>query len=78
MIRAVDEEIVDVFAAAYEEVVANFEVLFATLFPGGEGSLSLTAPDDLLESGVEIEARPAGRNVRRLSSSQAVSVRSWQ
>jgi chromosome segregation protein len=48
-------------------VAANFEALFSRLFPGGEGHLSLTAPDDLLETGVEIEARPAGRNVRRLS-----------
>ena len=67
VIRAVDAEIVDVFAAAYEDVAAHFESLFSMLFPGGEGRLSLTAPDDLLESGVEIEARPAGRNVRRLS-----------
>ena len=67
VIRAVDTEIVDVFAGAYEDVAANFESLIETLFPGGQGRLSLTAPDDLLETGVEIEARPAGRNVRRLS-----------
>jgi chromosome segregation protein len=45
----------------------NFERLIETLFPGGSGGLTLTNADDLLETGVEIEARPAGRNVRRLS-----------
>ncbi len=39
----------------------------STLFPGGEGRLLLTAPEDPLSTGVEIEARPPGRNVRRLS-----------
>ncbi len=67
VIRAVDAEIVEVFAAAYADVEGHFADLFSTLFPGGTGRLSLTAPDDLLATGIEIEARPAGRNVRRLS-----------
>ena len=67
VIRAVDAEIVEVFAAAYADVEGHFADLFSTLFPGGTGRLSLTAPDDLLSTGIEIEARPAGRNVRRLS-----------
>ena len=45
----------------------NFEKLFATLFPGGQGRLRLTDPDQLLETGIEVEARPSGKNVRRLS-----------
>jgi chromosome segregation protein len=67
VIRAVDEEIVTVFSSAFADVALNFERLIETLFPGGSGGLTLTNADDLLETGVEIEARPAGRNVRRLS-----------
>jgi chromosome segregation protein len=67
VIRAIDGEIVDVFASAYADVAQNFEQLFHTLFPGGAGRLRLTAPDDLLETGIEVEARPSGKNVRKLS-----------
>lgn len=67
IIRAIDAEIVNVFAAAYADVAANFEKLFETLFPGGRGTLRLTEPDDLLGTGIEIEAKPSGKNVRRLS-----------
>ena len=67
MIRAVDDEIVNVFSAAYADVSQNFEVLFETLFPGGKGSLTLTDPSNLLDTGIEIEARPSGKNVRKLS-----------
>ena len=45
----------------------NFEVLFETLFPGGKGRLRLTDPDNLLETGIEVEARPSGKNVKKLS-----------
>ncbi|MDQ1400339.1 MAG: chromosome segregation protein [Acidimicrobiaceae bacterium] len=67
VIRAVDAEIVDVFRAAYADVADNFERLFTTLFPGGQGRLRLTDPDHLLETGIDVEARPSGKNVRRLS-----------
>ncbi len=67
VIRAIDAEIVEVFRAAYADVAENFESLFATLFPGGQGRLRLTDPDHLLETGIEVEARPSGKNVRRLS-----------
>lgn len=67
VIRAVEEEIVNVFSAAYADVSINFTKLFETLFPGGEGRLKLTDPNNLLETGVEIEARPSGKNVRKLS-----------
>ncbi|MCP5027351.1 MAG: chromosome segregation protein SMC [Actinomycetia bacterium] len=67
VIRAVDEEIVNVFAAAFSDVAQNFEHLFGTLFPGGTGRLRLTEPDNLLETGIEVEARPSGKNVRKLS-----------
>ena len=67
VIRAVDREIVTVFRTAFEDVAEHFSALFATLFPGGSGSLQLTDPDDLLNAGIEINARPSGKNVRRLS-----------
>jgi chromosome segregation protein len=67
VIAAIDEEIVTVFAAAYADVEQNFEQLFALLFPGGQGKLKLTDPDNLLDTGVEVEARPSGKNVRKLS-----------
>ncbi len=67
VIRAVDAEIVDVFRAAYVDVAEHFERLFATLFPGGQGRLRLTDPDHLLETGIDVEARPSGKNIRRLS-----------
>ncbi|HET7720040.1 MAG TPA: hypothetical protein VFK43_08745, partial [Acidimicrobiales bacterium] len=67
VIRAIDEEIVNVFAAAYADVSANFSLLFETLFPGGSGKLRLTLPDDLLNTGIELEAKPSGKNVKKLS-----------
>ena len=67
VIKAIDAEIVEVFRAAYADVAENFERLFGTLFPGGQGRLRLTDPDHLLETGIEVEARPSGKNVRRLS-----------
>jgi chromosome segregation protein len=67
VIRAIDDEIVRVFAAAFADVGENFEQLFATLFPGGQGRLRLTNPDDLLDTGVEVEAKPSGKNVKKLS-----------
>ena len=67
VIRAVDEEIVKVFSAAFADVSQNFTLLFETLFPGGQGRLCLTDPNNLLETGIEIEAKPSGKNVRKLS-----------
>ncbi len=67
VIRAVDREIVTVFDAAFQDVSRHFDALFATLFPGGSGRIFLTDPDDMLNTGIEIEARPSGKNTRRLS-----------
>ncbi len=67
VIRAIDDEITKIFAAAVADVSQNFEQLFSTLFPGGKGSLKLTDPTDLLNTGIELEARPSGKNVRKLS-----------
>jgi len=67
VIAAVDGQIVESFTAAFADVGRHFSSLVATLFPGGSGRLHLSEPEDLLSTGVEIEARPAGRNIRRLS-----------
>ncbi len=67
VIAAIDEEITFTFAAAFADVAGHFETLFATLFPGGVGALRLTTPDDLLNTGIEVEAKPSGKNVRKLS-----------
>jgi chromosome segregation protein len=67
IIKAIDGEIVSVFAAAFADVAANFEQLFGGLFPGGTGRLKLTDPENLLETGIEVEAKPSGKNVKKLS-----------
>ncbi len=67
VIKAIDGEIVSVFVSAFADVAANFESLFSTLFPGGQGGLRLTDPENLLDTGIEVEARPSGKNVRKLS-----------
>ncbi|MFN8088362.1 MAG: chromosome segregation protein SMC [Mycobacterium sp.] len=67
VIADVDTRILQVFTEAYADVEREFEQVFATLFPGGEGRLLLTDPDDMLTTGVEVEARPPGKKVKRLS-----------
>ena len=66
-IRVLDDEIMTTFADAYVDVNEHFSHLIEMLFPGGQGRLTLTAPDDPLNTGVEIEVRPMGRNIRRIS-----------
>jgi chromosome segregation protein len=67
IIKEVDERVEQVFTAAYHDTAAQFERVFARLFPGGEGRLVLTDPDDMLATGIEVEARPPGKKVKRLS-----------
>ncbi|MCL1900615.1 MAG: AAA family ATPase [Promicromonosporaceae bacterium] len=67
IVKDIDERVERVFAEAYADTAQMFGQVFPTLFPGGEGRLVLTDPDDLLTTGIEIEARPAGKKVERLS-----------
>ncbi|MEU8797079.1 chromosome segregation protein SMC [Spirillospora sp. NPDC048819] len=67
LVKEVDERVQQVFGTAYDDTAREFERIFARLFPGGEGSLSLTEPDDMLATGVEVAARPPGKKVKRLS-----------
>ena len=67
VIREVDERVQQVFASAYADTAAEFESIIGRLFPGGDGRLVLTDPDDMLTTGIDIEARPAGKKVKRMS-----------
>ncbi|MCW2620788.1 MAG: chromosome segregation protein, partial [Frankiales bacterium] len=67
VVKEVDDRIHSVFAEAFADTAREFVEVFATLFPGGEGSLVLTEPDDLLATGIEVLARPAGKKISRLS-----------
>ena len=67
IIKEVDDKVQEIFMQAYEEVSTHFQDIFSRLFPGGDGRLFLTNPDDLLNTGVDVEARPPGKRVKRLS-----------
>jgi chromosome segregation protein len=67
VIDDVDARILQVFAEAYTDVEREFREVFSALFPGGEGRLLLTNPDDMLTTGIEVEARPPGKKIKRLS-----------
>lgn len=67
VVKEVDERVEQVFTEAYQDTAREFEGVFARLFPGGEGRLVLTNPDDMLATGVDVEARPPGKKVKRLS-----------
>ncbi len=67
LIDEVDKRVKEVFEAAYKDVETTFVDVFSRLFPGGEGRLVLTDPGDWLTTGVDVEARPAGKQVKRLS-----------
>lgn len=67
IIQDVDRLVQEAFTAAFAETRKQFEHVFGVLFPGGQGDLVLTDPEDMLSTGIEIEARPAGKKVKRLS-----------
>lgn len=67
IVAEVDARVRAVFGEAFVDVQREFSEVFARLFPGGEGRLVLTDPDDMLLTGIEVEARPAGKRVKRLS-----------
>ncbi len=67
IVADIDARVQQVFGEAFADTAREFEGVFARLFPGGEGRLLLTDPDDMLTTGLEVEARPAGKKVKRLS-----------
>ncbi|NEV92218.1 chromosome segregation protein SMC [Streptomyces tendae] len=67
VVKEVDERVEQVFTEAFRDTAREFEGVFSRLFPGGEGRLILTDPDNMLTTGVDVEARPPGKKVKRLS-----------
>ena len=67
IVKEVDGRVEQVFTDAYRDIEREFTGVFARLFPGGEGRLILTDPSDMLNTGVDVEARPPGKKVKRLS-----------
>ncbi|MGP3956040.1 chromosome segregation protein SMC [Nonomuraea sp. 3N208] len=67
VVKEVDDRVEQMFASAYEDVAREFEQIFTRVFPGGDGRLVLTDPNDMLTTGIEVEARPPGKKVKRLS-----------
>jgi len=67
VVKEVDDRVQQVFTSAFADTAAEFEQIFARLFPGGEGRLVLTEPDDMLATGIDVVARPPGKKVKRLS-----------
>ena len=67
IVREVDERVERVFSEAFADTAVQFERVFERLFPGGAGRLVLTDPGDMLTTGIEVEARPPGKKVKRLS-----------
>lgn len=67
IVQEIDERVEQVFTEAYRDTAVQFERVFSRLFPGGEGRLVLTDPASMLTTGIEVEARPAGKKVKRLS-----------
>ncbi|TMR25493.1 chromosome segregation protein SMC [Nonomuraea turkmeniaca] len=67
VVKEVDDRVEQMFSSAYEDVAREFEQIFTRVFPGGDGRLVLTDPTDMLTTGIEVEARPPGKKVKRLS-----------
>ena len=67
IVREVDERVEQMFTEAFHDTAREFEGVFARLFPGGEGRLILTEPSSMLTTGLDVEARPPGKKVKRLS-----------
>ena len=67
IVNVIDERMRDDFVATFEQVNANFSDIFSTLFPGGQAHLSLVDPDDLENTGVDVNAQPVGKRVKKMS-----------
>jgi len=67
IVQEIDERVEQVFTEAFRDTAREFELVFARLFPGGEGRLILTDPEHMLTTGLDVEARPPGKKVKRLS-----------
>jgi chromosome segregation protein len=67
IITQLDERMEVILRAAFEDTRTAFHEVFPILFPGGTGDIALTAPDDILATGIEVTVRPVGKKIERLS-----------
>ena len=67
IIEEIDEKMQVIFAAAFDDTQAAFGEVFPILFPGGVGSITLTDPENMLTTGIEVAVKPAGKKIERLS-----------
>jgi chromosome segregation protein len=67
LIKRINRESRELFLDTFNAVRENFQQLFRKLFGGGKADIMLLDPDDVLESGIEIVARPPGKELRSLS-----------
>ena len=67
IVKEVDDKVVQIFSEAYADTAREFESIFSRLFPGGDGRLILTDPNNMMTTGVDVEARPPGKRIKRLS-----------
>ena len=67
IIADLDERMQTIFASAFEDTRIAFGEVFPLLFPGGTGSISLTDPENMLTTGIEVSVRPVGKKIERLS-----------
>ena len=67
IIADLDEKMQVIFNDAFQDTKKAFEKVFPVLFPGGTGSIFLTDPDNLLTTGLEVNVKPAGKKIERLS-----------
>src|SRR5699024_4149684 len=68
LIRELTAQMKELFADSFERINRNFQQIFTELFGGGQAKLTLTDPDNLLESGIEITVQPPGKIIKNLSA----------
>ncbi|MBR3423597.1 MAG: chromosome segregation protein SMC, partial [Clostridia bacterium] len=67
IISSIDEDMKKMFTDAFDQINKSFSEVFRELFGGGNAELSLTDPEDVLNSGIEISAAPPGKTIKHLS-----------
>ena len=68
LIKSLMNQMRSIFLDRFTQIAGNFAVVFRELFGGGEGKLTLTDPDNVLESGIEITVQPPGKIINNLAS----------
>lgn len=66
IITEMDKIMTEKFKATFDAISKEFNHVFRALFKGGRGTLRLTEPDDLLNTGIEIEAEPPGKKLNSI------------